>query len=214
MRTPKEFAERFIWRWEDGKSDDPMKTHSMDRDDSGNWTGAQIGVGALVGSQHGVTPAVLAVHRKVPVAQITKEVMRALSRAEAADIALERFYRGPNLHRLTWSPATASLFDMGWGTGPVQAIKLAQRMVDSPVDDGIITPMGGTERLWNALIDKQPHEFTAGAFWAVRDAFYDLIISQNPVKKKYSAGWDNRSDYFTPGGTFGDNDKFWPWFMS
>lgn len=199
MMTPHAFAKDFIFRWEDGKQIDPVKTHSMDPDDSGNWTGAKIGVGNLVGSQHGVTPAVLAGHRGVAAKAITKDIMRALTMDEAADIALVRFYRGPNLHRLTWGPATASLFDMGWGTGPTQAIKLAQRMVDAPVDDGVITPLGATERLWNALASSQPAEFMAGAFWSVRDAFYDLIIEQNPVKKKYANGWDNRSDYFTPG---------------
>lgn len=214
MRTQLEFAERFIWRWEDGKSDDPVRTHSMDPEDSGNWTSGKIGVGALVGSQHGVTPAVLAAHRRVLVSAITKDVMRALSRREAAEIAIDRFLKGPNLHRLAWCPATASLFDMGWGTGPLQAIKLAQRMVDAPIDDGVLTPMGETERRWNALMVRQSYEFTAGAFWAVRDAFYDLIIAQNPVKKKYSKGWDNRSDYFTPAGTEGEGPEFWKWFMS
>lgn len=203
MMTPHEFAKDFIFRWEDGKQTDPAKTHSMDRDDSGNWSSGRIDVGSLIGSQHGVTPAVLAAHRKVRAAEITREVMRALSLDEAATIALKRFYEGPNLDRLRWNAATMSIFDMGWGTGPVQAIKLLQRMVDAPIVDGVLTPFGETERRYNALCDKQPVEFISGAWWAVRDAFYDLIIEQNPVKAKYARGWDNRSNYFTPGDAEG-----------
>ena len=71
MMDPHPFAVAFIRRWEDGNSDDPIKTHSLDPDDSGNWTGAAIGVGALVGSQHGVTPQALAKYRRAPVATIT-----------------------------------------------------------------------------------------------------------------------------------------------
>jgi lysozyme family protein len=207
MMTPHAFAMDFIRRWEDGNSDDPVKTHSLDPADSGNWSTGVLGKGNLIGSQHGVTPAVLAVHRKVPIGLITKAVMRDLTRQEAADIALERFYKGPNLHRLTWNAVTASIFDMGWGTGPGQAIKLLQRLVDAPVVDGVLTPLGGTERSYNALCGKYSAEFLAGAWWAVRDAFYDLIIEQNPIKAKYAKGWDNRSDYFTPG-----NPEWWQRF--
>lgn len=208
--TPHAFAKDFIFRWEDGKQTDPAKTHSMDRDDSGNWALGVIGQGALVGSQHGVTPAVLALWRKVPVAAITVPVMRALTIDEAADIALARFYKGPNLDRLRWNAVTASIFDMGWGTGPAQAIKLLQRMVDAPTEDGVLTPFGATERLYNALCDAQPIEFTAGAWWATRDAFYELIIGQKPVKAKYEKGWDNRSRYFTPG----DAEGWWTRFAA
>jgi lysozyme family protein len=201
--TPHDFAKGFIFRWEDGNQTDPAKTHSMDTEDSGNWTGGQIGIGRLVGSQHGVTAAALAAARGVAPGSITVPVMRALTLDEAADIALTRFYKGPNLDRLAWNAATASIFDICWGAGPVQGIKLLQRLVDAPADDGVITPFGATERLYNALATEQPDTFLAGAWWAVRDAFYDLIIEQNPVKKKYAKGWDNRSDYFTPGNSEG-----------
>jgi lysozyme family protein len=208
MMTPEQFAEAFILRWEDGNSNDPVKTHSLDRDDSGNWTGAEIGKGALVGSQHGVTPAALAAFRKVPVSQITLPVMRALSRNEAARIALRDYYEKPRLNLLPWNIVTASLFDFGWGAGPVTGIKKLQDMVDAPIQDGIVTPGGKTIQLFTAFVKSQPVEFAAGAFWSIRERFYEDVIKAKPVKAKYERGWDNRSRWYTPGGEEG----FWARF--
>lgn len=205
MMDPHPFAVAFIRRWEDGNSDDPVKTHSLDPDDSGNWTGAAIGVGALVGSQHGVTPQALATYRRAPVATITKSVMRALSREEAADIALANYYRAPGLHRLPWNIVTASLFDFGWGAGPKTGVMRLQDMIDAPIMDGIITPGGATVRLYSALCQQQPIEFVAGLFSAIRDRFYEDVIRAKPVKSKYEKGWDNRTRWFTPG----DAEGFW-----
>lgn len=210
MMNQHAFAEAFILRWEDGNSNDSVKTHSMDPDDSGNWTGAAIGVGKLVGSQHGVTPAALAGYRKVGVASITKEVMHALTRAEAADIALTNYYRRPGLDRLPWNIVTASLFDFGWGAGPTTGIQRLQDMVDAPIQDGILTPGGKTSQLYGTLCQRQPLEFVAGMFSAIRDRFYEDVIRAKPVKSKYEKGWDNRTRWYTPG----DDEGFWKRFQA
>jgi hypothetical protein len=208
MMDPHAFAKSFVRRWEDGNSDDPVRTHSMDPDDSGNWTGAAIGVGANAGSQHGVTPRALAAYRNVSVDSITKDIMRALTRDEAADIALQNYYKRPKLDLLPWNIVTASIFDFGWGAGPTTGIQRVQDMVDAPIQDGILTPGGNTTKLYAALLTRQPIEFVAGLWSGIRDRYYEDVIRNKPVKSKYEHGWDNRTRWYTPG----DVEGFWKVF--
>ena len=121
LRSPGDFARNYIFRWEDGKQSDPNKTHSLRTDDAQNYTGGRIGVGALVGSNHGTGSIALATYRGVPVASITREVMHALTIDEAAAIALRLYYDDPNLDLLPWSALMASVMDFGWGAGPMAA---------------------------------------------------------------------------------------------
>jgi lysozyme family protein len=186
--TPQAFAIDFIRRWEGGLS--------LDKDDNGNFFNGQ-----LIGSKYGVTGAALAQHRKVT--SLTATDMANLTIEEAADIALEDYYYKPNLHLLTWSRPVASIFDFGWGAYPTQAIKCLQRMIDAPFVDGVITPNGQTVSKFNALLAEHGEEFVAGAWWTIRDTFYELVIEKNSVKAKYEKGWDNRSSYFTPGNGAG-----------
>lgn len=198
MMTPHQFAKDFITRWEGKLSLDPV--------DNGNWTGGKQGVGTLVGSNYGVTAAALAAHRKVPVSAITKPVMAALTLDEAADIALAQYYRKPRLDLLPWNRVTASIFDMGWGTGPAQAIKLLQRMVGTAAD-GMLGP--ATAAAYKAMLDRFGEAFVAALWWSRRYDFYDAIIKTRPANAKYERGWKNRSDYFTPGG-----DGWWSRFAA
>ncbi len=205
--SPHAFAAKFITRWEDGGSTDPRKTHSLDPDDNGNWTGAAKGVGALIGSNHGVTAAALAAHRGVKARDITRAIMAALTLDEAADIALALYYKRPKLDLLPWNRVTASIFDMGWGTGPAQAIKLLQRLVGT-ADDGIMGP--ATAKAYRTLVERQGEAFVAALWFMTRNAFYDSIIASRPVNAKYERGWKNRSHYFTPG----DPEGWWLKFVA
>lgn len=202
MFDPHAHARDYIFRWEDGKSTDPGKTHSLRPTDPGNWSSGKINIGVLVGSNHGVTPAALAGSRKVPIGAITREVMRALSIDEAAEIALADYYYRPRLNLLTWSAPAAIVMDAGWGMGPAQAIKLVQRMLDV-ADDGQLGPV--TAGKFNALLARTGPEFVAGALWTIRDSFYEQIIAAKPYLGENERGWDNRSIYFTPG----DPEGWW-----
>jgi lysozyme family protein len=186
--TPREFAGYFQAKWESSKV-------SLDKADNGNFF-----KGELVGSKYGVTGAALARHRKV--ASVTAADMAALGAIEAADIFLADYYFGPNFHLLPWCRPVASMVDFGYGTGPEQAIKCAQRMVDAPLVDGIITPGGQTAKRIQALIASEGEVFVAGAWWTIRDTFYELVIEKNAAKAKYEGGWDNRSRDYTPSSSW------------
>jgi lysozyme family protein len=180
----RDFFRDYIQRWEGGLS--------TDADDPGNWTGGQRGVGQLVGSNHGVTPAALAKHRGVAAGSITQSAMATLTLDEAIDIAIESYFKAPGFDRLPWNRVTASIVDMGWGAGPAQAVKLLQRLVGVP-DDGKIGPK--TIAAYASWLEEGPAKMWQG----VRDSFYDRIIATDPVKQKYRNGWRNRSAYFAPG---------------
>jgi lysozyme family protein len=193
--TPETFAVRFITRWEDGGSTDPAKTHSMIRADNGNWSGGVVGSGTLIGSNHGVTPAALAAYRKVTVNLITYDVMHALTVEEAASIALAKYYHGPGLDKLPWNQVTASLFDMGWGTGPTQAVKLYQRMVGAS-DDG--KPGPGTAGAAKGYLLQHGLEAMAWHYAFIRARFYADITKGKPSNLAFLGGWLNRTVDFAP----------------
>jgi lysozyme family protein len=195
--TPADFAADFIFHWEDGQSNDPNRTHSMHPADAGNWSSGRAGVGDLIGSNHGVTPAVLAAFRGVPA--VTKDEMHALTRSEATAIALAKFYRGPHLDLLDWNQVTASLFDMAWGAGPVQAIKLMQRMIVAG-DDGQCGPY--TAKAYHEFLDHHGIEAAANAYGQARNAFYDKIIAARPQNAQFRNGWRNRTAYYLPGSAW------------
>lgn len=184
MMSPRLFATYFQNKWESSKV-------SLDPADNGNFY-----KGVLVGSKYGVTGEALARHRNVH--KISAPQMAALTADEAADIFLLDYYYGPNLDLLPWSRPVASIVDFGYGAGPAQAIKCLQRMLDAPIVDGRIDKGGQTVKLFTSLLTTQGEEFVAGAWWTVRDTFYELVIEKDAVKAKYEKGWDNRSRDYTP----------------
>ena len=189
--TPEIFIADYIKRWEGGLSLDP--------NDNGNWFlyGAKAqkkGQGIFVGSKYGVTGATLSAYRGKR--SITAAEMAALSLEEACDIALKLFYSGPGLDRLSWNRVTASVLDFGWGAGPVASIKLLQDLLDCGVD-GKISAGGETSRAFAKVLAKG-EEFLAGAWWAMREEFYEDLVARRPSDAIYLKGWDNRSRYFTP----------------
>lgn len=190
MPTPKEEIARAIVRWEGLFQAQPQ--------DAGNYVN-----GRLVGTMRGVTPAVLAAHRGVPAVTITEADMRSVTLEEAAEIGETRFYRGTGLDLLPWGPATAALVDVGWGSGPRQAVLFAQRLSGAAAD-GRVGPET-VARYGNWVRDVGWEEATR-AVNRMRREFYALIISRNPQWEVYRQGWNNRADWMLPGG------EWWkPW---
>lgn len=179
MISPQDFMVKAIQAWEGVYSGDPQ--------DPGNWANGQ-----LIGSQYGVTPAVLAQHRGIPVSEITVDVMKGVQIEEAAAIGLELFYKAPHFDLLSWCAATASLLDFGWGAGAGQAVKSMQRIVGVTAD-GVLGPI--TARAYNDWLLKIGEDQAAQAIHDMRCDFYREIARVNPVLQKYLKGWFNRSDW-------------------
>ncbi len=190
MPTPKEEIIRAIVRWEGLFQAQP--------EDAGNYVN-----GRLVGTMRGVTPAVLAAHRGVPAVTITEVDMRSVTLEEAAEIGATRFYQGTGLDLLPWGPATAALVDVGWGSGPRQAVLFAQRLSGATAD-GRVGPE--TVAKYGNWVRDVGWEAATRAVNKMRRGFYALIISRNPQWEIYRQGWNNRADWMLPGG------EWWkPW---
>lgn len=182
MPTPKEEIARAIVRWEGLFQAQPQ--------DAGNYVN-----GRLIGTMRGVTPAVLAAHRGVPAVTITEADMRSVALEEAAEIGATRFYAGTGLDMLPWGPATAALVDVGWGSGPRQAVLFAQRL-SGAVADGKVGP--DTVAKYSNWVRDVGWEDATRAVNRVRRDFYALIIARNPQWEIYRQGWNNRADWMMP----------------
>jgi hypothetical protein len=194
---PARFFELYIARWE-GR---PGRYLSLDPNDNGNWyqpgAGAQRkGQGALIGSNYGVTGATLATYRGNPI--VTAADIARLTLADAAAIATRLFYVAPGLAFLPWNRVTASIVDFGWGAGPVASIRMLQDLLDCGQDGRIGSAAGETASAYKSLLAKG-EEFAAGAWWAMREEYYEDLVVRRPSDALYLNGWDNRSDWFTPG---------------
>jgi lysozyme family protein len=187
------FAAGYITRWEGGLS--------LDANDAGNWSTGQKGKGQLLGSKYGVTGRALAAYRGKAV---TKADIANLTLAEACAVARKLFYADPGLANLPWNRVTASIVDFGWGAGPVAAKKLVQDMVDV-AQDGVIGVNGLTARTYGAWVDVHGEATAAGAWWALREKFYEDLVARRPSDGIYLRGWDNRSRWFLPGQV----EKWW-----
>lgn len=180
--TPHQELSYAIQTWEGLFQDQP--------EDEANWVN-----GRLVGTMRGVTPAVLAAHRGIPVGSVTADIMKTVTLAEAADIGLTRFYKGTGLDLLPWGPATAALVDIGWGSGPRQAVLFAQRLAGA-TDDGVVG--AETIRLYTNWVARVGWEQATREVHRLRVSFYNLIIARKPKWEIYRKGWMRRADSMLP----------------
>ena len=100
---------------------------SLDATDSGNWTGGQVGKGALRGTKYGISAAAFPT---LNIAALTLDQAQALYRAH--------YWQAIGADALP--PAVAVLaFDCAVNQGPAEAVKLLQLAVAVP-DDGDAGP--------------------------------------------------------------------------
>jgi len=184
--NPSDFTRDYIRRWEGGMSRDP--------NDAGNWSTGKKGVGTLLGSNLGVTGRTLAMFRGVSVSTLRMADIEAITLDEATRIALRLFYEQPGISRLPWNRVTASVMDFGWGAGPTASVKMLQDLCDV-AQDSQVGPK--TVAAYEALL-AQGETFAAGAWWAMREEYYEALVERRPSDAIYLKGWDNRSRYFTP----------------
>jgi lysozyme family protein len=109
-----------------------------DRRDSGNWTGAQVGVGQLIGSNFGVgAPALvswLGDEKKA-----TRSLMETLPVATYDAIARNRYWQPLQCDRLR-DGVDCMVFDFGWNRGVGASIKVLQTVLQLKAD-GIFGPV-------------------------------------------------------------------------
>jgi lysozyme family protein len=128
----------------------------------------------------GITRAVLALHRGVPLEQISALDIQVLERWESEDIFRARFIRP---FAGIADPIRINVIDMGVNAGPPRATILLQQTIGAGVDGqiGFETIRLSKARDWNDL------------YVGVRLAFYEGLIARAPKNLKWRNGWRNRA---------------------
>jgi lysozyme family protein len=115
----------FAISWEGGYSNDPA--------DDGNWSGGAVGVGTLIGSQHGVTAPEYQsfVPRGVTV---TAQMMKDLTLATAEAIWSTRYWQAMRCGDMP-GPVGLGGVDFEYNAGRGEAAPMLQRLVGLTGDD-------------------------------------------------------------------------------
>ena len=152
----------------------------QDPDDSGNYVN-----GKLIGTNRGVTPAALAKFRGIDASDVTVEMIKDVTDAEARDIFKQDYYYGPKIDQLPEN-IQDTVFDMYINSG-ANAIKILQRMVGAD-DDGVIGPQ--------TLAAVADANITRDAYADARIEYYKRISQPGSKNAKYRQGWINRANKY------------------
>jgi lysozyme family protein len=184
--TPLQAFETVISRWEGLWEDDPG--------DSGNYAHCFDGTVNLVGTMRGVTPDVYSAWLGIDPATITAAQMQfGITLDVAAEIGVMQFYIAPKLYMLPWSPLTAIVVDIGWGSGVARAMRLLQQLVGADVD-GVLGPQ--TASLVSRYLDQNDIDAACDRLTGLRRDFYLSISQPGAANAKFRQGWINRADWF------------------
>lgn len=150
--------------------------------------------GRIIGTNWGCTPAAVAMYRGIPVKFITVEDMKNLTRAEAIQIGITLYYKGPGFDRLPWCAETSLWVDIGWGSGTAKAIKEMQRMSGAAVD-GTIGPQ--TIARYKAWLNSTTKENAVTAITNWRVEWYKYCAAQ-PGNAQFLKIWLQRANWYRP----------------
>lgn len=142
---------------------------SLDRNDRGNWTSGQVGVGELKGTKYGVSAM-----------SYPNEDIRNLTLQRAKEIYKRDFWgrvQGDSLH----NALVYQLFDAAINHGVGNAIRILQRSVNVS-DDGKFGDI-----TYAAIVERGIDD-TLKVFNAERILFYTMISTFN----NYGRGWMRR----------------------
>lgn len=143
----------------------------------------------------GVTEATLSGYRGH---SCTALDVKNLSKAEADAIYSKLFWTDPGFDTLPLDDNTLNcIFDMGMGSGPVNAVKILQDIVGL-TQDGRIGP--ATRSACISFTTQHPYPALNNAYVKERVKFYDAIVARDPSQQKWLHGWCNRAQSFMVSG--------------
>ena len=194
--TPRDCLHAAIARWEGEWQDDP--------NDRGNWAHGWDGSVRRIGTMRGVTPDAFARHLGIDPASLTPDRMRAeITLAVAAEIGVAGYYRGPGFDCLTWGPLVEIAVDIGWGSGPMRAIRMLQRQIGA-VADGVIgdqTAAALDVYLAAMASARAGIEGAVEALSGARADYYVAISRPGTGNEAFRRGWLRRAEWYRPANT-------------
>ena len=134
--------------------------------------------------------------------RVDRRDLRRLTKAQAAEIFVEHYFRRPGLDRLP-SPLHATVFDMQVNAG-AQAVRLLQTLLcdmgEAVAVDGVLGPqtLAAAERAARAAPDH-----IVDAYGIARRNYYYALADRRPASRKFArrrdggkGGWIRRAEEF------------------
>jgi lysozyme family protein len=133
----------------------------------------------------GITAKTLGIYRALG-RPATRGEVKALTRAEAADIYRQIFIKQPGFAAIAFEPLRVQLIDFGVNSGPARAVRWLQRVCRYRPVDGRMTPA------LVAYVNALPGWLVNDGLVAARLFMIDKT-SDAPDQKRFEEGWENRA---------------------
>ena len=176
--------------------------YTDDRDDSGNWTGGEVGRGMLLGTKYGIAaPTLVDYYSKLGLGTPSQQDMMDLTYDTALDIYKKDYWDAQELSNFKSQSLANVLYDGCVNQGPGATLNILKKSLDEINIDS--TNVNSWSDLHEELID----DVNSLSVKKIEKLFHTIkkkrwekyinIIQKNPRKKKYHDGWKNRLEDIT-----------------
>ena len=176
--------------------------YTDDRDDSGNWTGGEVGRGMLLGTKFGIAaPTLVDYYSKEGLGTPSQQDMIDLTYDTALEIYKKDYWDAQELSNFKSQSLANVLYDGCVNQGPGATLTILKKSLDEINIDS--TNVNSWTELHDELIDDVnglPVKKTEKLFHTIKKKRWEkyiLIIKKNPRKMKYHDGWKNRLEDIT-----------------
>ena len=176
--------------------------YTDDRDDSGNWTGGEVGRGMLLGTKFGIAaPTLVDYYSKAGLGTPSQQDMIDLTYDTALEIYKKDYWDAQELSNFKSQSLANVLYDGCVNQGPGATLTIFKKSLDEINIDS--TNVNSWNELHDELIDDVNSltvKKTEKLFHTIKKKRWEkyiLIIKKNPRKEKYHDGWKNRLEDIT-----------------
>jgi len=170
--------------------------YTTDREDKGNWTGNEIGVGELLGTKYGIAaPTLVDYYQRNDLGRPTKEDMENLTYNLALKIYKKDYWVAQKLQNFKSQSLANVLYDGCVNQGPTATLNiLNESLRDVNIDS---TNINNWREFHDVLIDEVnelPVRKTKKLFITIKKK---RLEKYKKGKARYQKGWKNRLDAIT-----------------
>ena len=176
--------------------------YTDDRDDKGNWTGNEIGVGELLGTKFGIAaPTLVQYYQSNDLGKPTKSDMENLTYKLALKIYKKDYWEKQKLENFKSQSLANVLYDGCVNQGPRATFDILKKSLnDIKIDTTNINTWNDFHDVLIDYVNELPEKKIEKLFNTIKNKRWEKY---QLGKKKYIDGWKNRLDAIT----FIDNKK-------